>query len=105
MGKVMNISVIVIIVLILLFGFGNPLFISDKRDISADHANLPMINTAAVRAYNSGEITKDVALRQIDKRLDELVSSGDIHSWQYNDVKGEYLVVMKNDVVFSYQMN
>ena len=65
----------------------------------------PMSSASAVKAYKEGSISKDVAMSQIDKRLDELVINGDISSWEYKESESMYLVLMKNNVVFSYQMN
>ena len=67
-------------------------------------AEEPIINKDAVTDYKNGEITREVAVGRIEKRLNELKDYGHIRDWEYVNETREYIVTLKNGAIFSYKL-
>ncbi|ADL36323.1 hypothetical protein bpr_II386 (plasmid) [Butyrivibrio proteoclasticus B316] len=84
---------------------GTILFNSHSQGIKAyDGGAEPVISTEARVGFEEGKLSKSAAVKKINKRLSELVITGEIEKWNYNEDTGEYNIVFSNGTKFGYTL-
>ena len=76
-------------------------YVFDKNETYLDK-DAPMIDSAALKQYREGHISKRTALLRIETRLDILANRKEILGWVYYPETQSYDVTLRNGATFTF---